>query len=277
MIALSYVCSIMDLFVFLFSFTSSSSQIWVKKLVPERYHQPVTVKKIRQVAVPTSVLRQVDDWEVVTVTENKPIEVAGYRIDEVQDSKLVEVEELQNYTLQPVSTGEASLIAARDVGPINGFHHSRRIGSEVFHAHDERHALIEEDHQPMSGTLGRPLASTTGTKRSLNHSGVFNRTGPSASMRSASQSFSSTTTEPDRAIGFKVRDTPENGVQVYRVVPSEAAERAGLRRNDIILYVNNRPTRNLTEFRQVLNASGGPVLMQVRRRGVQKLSLIVHR
>jgi hypothetical protein len=117
-----------------------NKEIWIKKLVPERFSQPITVKKTRQVSVPTTVLREVDDWEVVQVTENKAVEVPGYRIDEVQDSKLIEVEELQNYSLQPLSTGQAQVLSARDIGPINGFHHSRRIGTEVFHPLDSRHA-----------------------------------------------------------------------------------------------------------------------------------------
>lgn len=46
-----------------------------------------------------------DDEEIVRVTENRAIGVSGYRIDEVQDSKLVETEELQTYALQPQRSG----------------------------------------------------------------------------------------------------------------------------------------------------------------------------
>jgi hypothetical protein len=237
-----------------------NKEIWVKKIVPERYSQSVTVRKQREVCVPTTVLREVDDWEVVQVTENRAVEVPGYRVDEVQDSKLVEVEELQNYSLQPQSTGHAQVISTRDIGPINGFHHSRRFGTEVFHPQDQRHAGIEEDSQPFSGSMSaRP------------RSAAFRQVGQQAMTARGAPPANSDT------IGFKVRDGDANGVVVYRVAPGEAAERAGVRQGDVVVYVNNRPSRNLNEFRQVINGSVGPVLLQVRRRGVQKLMLTVHR
>lgn len=256
--------------------TIRNKEIWVKKLVPERFSQPIVVKKTRQVSVPTTVLRETDGWEVVQVTENRAVEVPGYRIDEVQDSKLVEVEELQNYALQPLSTGQAQILSAREVGPITGFHHSRRIGTEVYHPLDARHAGIEEDTAPFSGSLGRPLSSN-GSR----NNGTFRKSGQQAMLGAGNTAPARNplglSTDLDKSIGFKVRDGDANGVVVYRVTPGEAAERAGVRNGDVIIYVNNRPSRNLAEFRSVLNGSGGPVLLQVRRRGVQKLSLTVHR
>lgn len=249
----------------------------MKKIVPERYSQAITVKKTRQVSVPTTVLKQVDDWEIVQVTENKAIDVPGFRIDEVQDSKLVEVEELQNYQLQPTSTGQAQVLSYRDIGPVNGFHHSRRLGTEVFHPQDPRHAMVEEDQQPFSGTNRGPASAKQQQQPHTGRSNTFRSSGQAISGSNTARSELGTTSDLDRSIGFKVRDGDANGVVVYRVSPGEAAERAGVRTGDVVIYCNNRPSRNLAEFRQVLNASSGPVLLQVRRRGAQKLMLTLHR
>lgn len=255
-------------------------QIWIKKIVPERYTKAVTVTKTRQVSVPTTVLKRVDDWEIVQTTENKAVEVPGYRIDEVQDSKIVEVEELQNYQLQPMSTGQAQVLSARDVGPVNGFHHSRRIGTEVFHPQDPRHQGVDEDQYQFSGSStargnGKPQPQQ---QPNTSRSNTFRSTGQQAvGGSSTARSSLGSTTDVDRSIGFKVRDGDANGVVVYRVAPGEAAERAGLRTGDVIIYVNNRPSRNLAEFRSVLSASSGPVQLQVRRRGAQKLMLSLYR
>jgi hypothetical protein len=40
-------------------------EIWVKKFVPERYVERVPVQKVRQAQKPTSVIREVESWEVV--------------------------------------------------------------------------------------------------------------------------------------------------------------------------------------------------------------------
>ena len=49
----------------------------------------VEVQKTRKVKVPATEIREVDDYEIVNVTENKAIEVDGYRVDQVKESKLV--------------------------------------------------------------------------------------------------------------------------------------------------------------------------------------------
>jgi len=166
---------------------------------------------------------------------------------------------------------------------------------KCFHPLDQRHAHLEEDSLPFSGTasfsgngsqLQRPQSS--GGLRPSNFRGtgqaLINGSGSATTREknqfqqaaAASASFGQTN-EVDRSIGFKVRDGDANGVVVYRVSPGEAAERAGVRTGDVIIYVNNRPSRSIAEFRQVINNSTGPISLQVRRRGVQKLLLTVHR
>lgn len=261
-------------------------EVWVKKVVPEKYMKKVEVKKSRKVKVPTTVLKNVEDYEVVEVTENKAVEVDGFRVDQVEDSKLVEVEEYQTYELHPQPTGESSVLGTRDIGPVRGAgHHSRRIGNEVYHPMDERTRDIEHDEAPDD------VYRTRG--------GYSNRNVPAlrgAGSQSARPSVRSAQIQPNynddmqggssaddansaftSKIGFRVRNTNQNGVVVYRVAPGEAAERAGLHVSDVVIYANNKPTRNLTEFRSVVNNSTGPIYVQVKRRGGQKLLLTVHR
>lgn len=285
-----------------------NKEIWVKRVVPERYSQPISVRRTRQVAVPTTVLKQIDDYDVVTVTENRPVDVTGYRVDEVQDSMLVETEELQHPSLNPYGAPtQAQVLAVREIGPVHGFHHSRRLGTEVFHPADQRIAHVEEDSAPFSGTV-RPTSSPgfrpapaaasssplrasgqriSGGGYTNGYSNGTSRVGANAnplsqsmgSMGSTGPLSSSQALGGDEAasLGFKVRDGDMQGVVVYRVAGGSAAERAGLRTADVIIYVNNRPARNLPEFRSVIGASVGPVLLHVRRRGMQKLMLTVHR
>jgi len=78
-------------------------------------------------------------------------------------------------------------------------------------------------------------------------------------------------------VGLKLKSSRQNGCIVHKVNAGEAAERAGILTNDIITYVNNRPTRNLAEFREVCNNACGPLSVQVRRSGGRKLLLTVIR
>lgn len=42
-------------------------EIWVKKIVPEKYVERVPVQRVRQVQKPTSVIKEVETWETVAV------------------------------------------------------------------------------------------------------------------------------------------------------------------------------------------------------------------
>lgn len=256
-----------------------NKEIWVKKIVPERYMQKVPITKVRQVKVPTTVIKEVDDYEIVEVSGSKAIEVDGYRVDTVEDSKLLEVEEYQTYEFRPFAAGPAKLLQSKEVGPVRGKHHSRAVGNEVFHVADDRLRDIDLDSIPDDMA-----------RASLNNNGpsTYDSAPQRAVPQNAHQSQRSRTPQPAVArqfapskesepIGMKLRNTNSNGVVVYQVNPGEAAERAGINTNDVVTYVNNRPTRNLTEFREVLNNSSGPLLVQVSRRGVRKLMLTIMR
>lgn len=256
-----------------------NKEIWVKKIVPEKYMKKVPVTKSRQVKVPTTVIKEVDDYEIVNVAGSKAIEVDGYRVDEVEDSRLVEVEEFQTYELRPFATGKAQVVASRDIGPVRGLHHSRRIGNQVFHVQDERVSSIDQDSAPddtnrTSGFgMGRRQEEAPQQQRAPSRGG-----GSRAQSRNdAPQQATIPTNSGSGKLGAVLRDTASNGCVVVKVNPGEASERAGLRTNDIVTYVNNRPTRNLQEFRAVLNNTSGPLLCQVHRAGVRKLMINIVR
>lgn len=242
--------------------------------------QKVPITKVRQVKVPTTVIKEVDDYEIVEVAGSKAIEVDGYRVDTVEDSKLLEVEEYQNYEFRPFAAGPAKLLQSKEVGPVRGKHHSRAVGNEVFHVMDERLRDIDLDSIP--DDMAR--ASIQNRPQSQGNNVSQNSRGP----QPGSQSQRGRTPQGVRPapaarqneaapIGMKLRNTNSNGVLVYQVNPGEAAERAGVNSNDVVTYVNNRPTRNLTEFREVINNSSGPLLVQIARRGVRKLMVTIMR
>jgi hypothetical protein len=255
-------------------------EVWVKKIVPEKYMQKVPVKRSRRVKVPTTVIQEVDDWEVVEVNGSKAVEVDGYRVDDVEDSKLVEVEEFQTYKLEPTAYGPARIDNAYDIGNVEGVHHSRKIGSQVYHANDHR-----VDHVPVD------QVPDDFARMSLNQSRGYNRPRSATARRGSrndhraqqSRSHSTKYQRPSSArsqapLGVKLSDTAShNCISVTQVTSGSAAESAGVRRGDLISYANNKPTRNLKEFRDAVSNSRGHINLQVRRLGGVKLTLIVAR
>lgn len=258
--------------------TVRNKEIWVKKVVQERVMEPVVVKRTRKVTVPSTEVREIPGYEVVQTTEQRAVDVPGWRVDEVVDSKLYETEEIQQ-GMNPYAPNRSTVVAAREIGPIRGFHHSRKVGTAVFHPNDAAVAGLEEDVQP-AGPFSQTARSMTGgpsrsavNRRFYAHGPAFNQTG-SASARST---MSNTGAADTASLGFRVRNGEANGIVVYSVAPGEAAERAGLRTGDVLCYVNNRPSRTVSEARAVISNSSGPLLLKVRRRGVNSLMLVLHR
>ena len=109
--------------------------VWVKKVIPEKYIGQVEVKKTRKVKVcrvrpemdhapgiwlillwrkvPTTLIKEVREMVEVVVPTNKLVEERGWRIDQVQDRKLVEVEEHRKFRLVPEPTGEVHIADKR--------------------------------------------------------------------------------------------------------------------------------------------------------------------
>jgi len=229
-------------------------------------------------------LKEVADYAVVDVPTHTTVDVPGFRVDTVQDNKLVEVEEHQPFALRPVAAGNAEVVAARELGALGTARGSRTLGAHVYHPADDRIAHLDVDHSgPSFSSTGRPASARTSTlvrRRDLGSSmpmgaGAGAGAGPSAS---------------DVRIGFQVRDGDGKraveagvtgggggGVIVSQVVRGDAGERAGLRVGDLITHVNNKTARTATEFRNVVAQSTGPLLLRAKRRGGYTLSLTVHR
>lgn len=74
------------------------------------YEEKVTRKK----KVPCKRLEEVDSYQDVVVETNKQVTVDGYRVDEVQDTKLVEIEEEHEYEMKPRLRG-ARMVTHRSV------------------------------------------------------------------------------------------------------------------------------------------------------------------
>lgn len=255
-----------------------NKEIWVKKVVPEKYMKKVPVQKSRTVKVPTTVIKEVDDYEIVNVSGSKAVEVDGFRIDEVEDSKLVEVEEYQTYEMRPFATGKAEVVGTREIGPVRGMHHSRRIGNQVFHVQDERVRAIDEDSAPDDTARQSGFGMRNPPEQQApQQPPISGRRAPRQAFQQQAPPQLGAPQPNQGRVGLKVRDTNANGVVVFLVAPGEPAERAGVKVNDVITYVNNQPTRNLQEFGKVLANSPGRLYMQVRRRGVRKLTLTVQR
>lgn len=97
-------------------------EVWVKKVVQEEVMEPYEVRRTRKKRVPTSSLKEVEEWQEVTVTTDQAVEQDGFRVDEVEDTKLLEVKEEQLYELVPRLKDERILMSARYVPLANTRH-----------------------------------------------------------------------------------------------------------------------------------------------------------
>jgi hypothetical protein len=104
----------------------------VKKIVPERYVERVPVQKVRQVQKPTTVIKEVESWEVVQVPTTRRVVVPGFRVEEVADSRVVEVEEEQTFALRPEPTGPNEIKSTR--GTFKQQHNSNSRAAAEKHA-----------------------------------------------------------------------------------------------------------------------------------------------
>lgn len=246
-------------------------EVWVKKIVPEKYMQKVPVKRTRQVQVPTTVIKEVDDWEVVEVSGSKAIEVDGYRVDQVEDSKVVEVEEYQTYKLEPTAYGPARIDNAYDVGIVEGVHHSRKVGSQVYHMNDHRVNDLPMDDLP--DKMSR--MTVTHNPRAPRSQSTKTRGRPERTSMPESRRPETARPQP---LGLKLSDTAShNCVSVTQVNRGSPSEQGGVRKGDLICYVNNRPTRNLREFREAVENAQGHLNMQIRRLGGVKVTVVIVR
>lgn len=122
-------------------------EIWVKKVVSEKYLEKVPIKRVRQVRVAHKEVQEVEELEEIDVPTTKAINVPSFRIDEVQDSKVVEVEEMEDMQWHANPTGDHMLVKTEEGPIIPGPHHTRKVGGEFYNRTDPhiQHLPVDSD------------------------------------------------------------------------------------------------------------------------------------
>ena len=246
----------------------------MKKIVPEKYVERVPVQKVRQVQKPTSVIKEVDSWEVVQVPTTRRVVVPGFRVEEVPDSKVVEVEEEQTFALRPEPVGPNEIKSTRDLG---------RLANPHSHLPDAPYGAASSQGTPLGHAGYRPattFGSSQGYNRPQNGGGLASPLAASAAM--AGSPFGGPASNPLEALrhlGLGIdethtRHTDGTGVVVTRIDRGGVAARAGLQVSDIITAVQGRPVDSVAEFVQLLQRAPGAVTLNVNRDGRRNIALV---
>lgn len=136
-------------------------EVWVKKIVPERYIERVPVQRVRQVQKPTTLIKEVETYEVVQVPTTKKVLVDGYRVDEVQDAKVMEVEEVQEFNMTSQPASQPIITGTRDLGRLPQSHLARSVGDKVFPPSHPGLRDVDLDSEVAGSTYpNRPFALT---------------------------------------------------------------------------------------------------------------------
>lgn len=209
-------------------------EIWVKKMVPEKYMKQVEVPRSRIVRVPSKKFQEVEAYETRTVTEGRPMSVEGYRVDEILPDG------------------------------------SRIRGQEVFHPDDHRVAGIPLDSRPPSRRVASRPASRSLNRKSpqpRRNPAILNRSLRQIEAKAGTVPRVNLGLRLQTASGERARQIGNHGVLVRNVGHAGPCERAGLVKGDVVQYVNNRPTRSTAEFNEILGSSAGPLHITVARGG----------
>jgi len=119
--------------------TIRNKEIWVRRVVPERVIEKVPVIKYRSVQKPTTVIKEVEEYQIVDVPTTVAVQVPGVRQQLVPDTKIVEIEEYQDFVLQPQAVGPPQHGSSRDVG---------RVG-----ANDSLYSPQQASQSPLAATI----------------------------------------------------------------------------------------------------------------------------
>lgn len=125
--------------------------VWQKKMVEQEIVRKVPVTKTRIVRKPKITIEEKDVYKVVEVPTNKIVESEGYRVDVVEDMRVVEVEEIEEYELVPhfVRTVKGR---ERTISEVKENHGARSQGSIVYLKGDRQISTIPDDQT----LLGQP-------------------------------------------------------------------------------------------------------------------------
>jgi hypothetical protein len=289
-------------------------EIWVKKIVPEKYIERVPVKKVRQVEKMGTEMREIEEWVEMDVPTSRVVEVDGYRVDDVEDTKMVEVEEVQEMEAVWQPRGDACVTRTRELGRVPGSHLARSQGQVVHDPNAEGLEQLDQDSNPegsLSGTQPVPVRSSS--QRGLYAGGGGERPNSfyraSADYRPNSRDpndvFSAETYTDPRfiraagdfhstaghnlpqqsrpgSLGLSVKNTHTrhtngSGCQITKIDHGGAAARAGLLQNDIITAVNGQPTNTVHEFARAVGNVSGPVVVTANRDGRRNVVFTIAR
>lgn len=179
------------------------------QIVQKRVVKRVEVPFVRKVKVPAKT-------ELLHHVPNPAIEIAeGYRVDEVEETKIVEVEELQTFELRPVPVGEPIVLETREVGRVPGSRLARSVGPTIYSKQHPEVRDIDEDSMPdldatrvapvpaayESSMYTRPIPSVTAQKFNLARDPMAKPTSAGASFALTGSIYGSnpvpdTTTKP---------------------------------------------------------------------------------
>lgn len=214
--------------------------VWVKKVIPEKYIGQVEVKKTRKVKVPTTLIKEVREMVEVVVPTNKLVEERGWRIDQVQDRKLVEVEEHRKFRLVPEPTGEVHIADKRELGRTSGKHITRTRGAVYTNEEDVGSVSNDSQSDRASYLADRLESARMGGEPSGGYGSL---------------------------IGVLMYNAEPHGTgcRVARVHYNQPAWHAGIRENDIITAMNGDSTANLDQFRGAILRSGTLLRLTLRR------------
>lgn len=218
-------------------------EVWVKKVVQEEVMEPYEVRRTRKKKIPTTAVKEVEEWQDVTVTTDEAVQEDGFRVDEVEDTKLVEVKEEQLYELVPRLKDERILMSARDLGiQLKDQHLTRHIGTRTYTRNEVRDIALDEFP-----------SDTEVVSVQVRH------------MR--------------QRLGMVVSQlrSEHRGVRIKLIRSGYPCEQAGLRAGDVITHVDGTEVHTLDQFRSVVYKSGKSLTFTVIRGSETKRITVVKR
>ena len=252
----------------------------------------------RKIAVPVRRYQPTEKWVTVQVPEQRLQKVDAVRVDQVRESRLVEVEEDHQYELQPVPTGRANVVNTREL-PGTGRRIEGRTMGRTFDPRDPALANVGTDvyrsngtprsargngysEQPASARFNEPQPNSARSQASSNGGneygqGFYAQQSPPPAFQP--RPFSASSPPPNSRLGFKVRTSSTQSPGTCTVIdvdPSGAAARCGLRQGDVVLSANGQRVATMQDFKNCVSNSRGPLLMQVKR-GADRMVVTLHR
>jgi hypothetical protein len=186
-------------------------EIWVKKMVPETYLKKIEVRKTRRVKVPTVERKEIEVEQEITVPTTRIIDVPGYRVDEIKDTKIIEVEGWQEVELVPrVKDTSVKIERTKELNKRRR-RVERRIGVNEYDDRDMRLDNVDTDSDPSDVDGDAEMLKTAGD---VYLDGTEKRTRPKGSSKRAHRFLTTQNKDIDiiSETFFQNRDAPQHAV-----------------------------------------------------------------